>query len=282
MFRVNGIVDSRIRFASPVQWIVRQMRCSSFSALLFVGLVLMFLVAPLIVVIVFSLHNIPRMSLPFNGVSFRWYIRLFADTEVHQSIMRSLAAGIATAIFATPLGVSAALSVRILPPRLRNFILAIVLLPSAVPGLLLAVALAIYWRGALGLRFSLAVAVAGHILLALPFVILTMNASVSNFRYSLLEAARDLGASPLQTFRDILFPIIRPAIEGSALLAIAISLDEFIVTLFVGGRDTTLPLLIWGRIQRSVDPSLNALATCLLFATTLLAFLAVRRTTRKL
>lgn len=101
-------------------------------------------------------------------------------------------------------------------------------------------ALAIYWRGALGLRFSLAVAVAGHILLALPFVILTMNASVSNFRYSLLEAARDLGASPLQTFRDILFPIIRPAIEGSALLAIAISLDEFIVTLFVGGRDTTL------------------------------------------
>lgn len=241
----------------------------------------MFLVAPLIVVIVFSLHNIPRMSLPFNGVSFRWYIRLFADTEVHQSIMRSLA-GIATAIFATPLGVSAALSVRILPSRLRNFILSIVLLPSAVPGLLLAVALAIYWRGALGLRFSLAVAVAGHILLALPFVILTMNASVSNFRYSLLEAARDLGASPLQTFRDILFPIIRPAIEGSALLAIAISLDEFIVTLFVGGRDTTLPLLIWGRIQRSVDPSLNALATFLLFATTLLAFLAVRRTTRKL
>jgi ABC-type spermidine/putrescine transport system permease subunit II len=124
--------------------------------------------------------------------------------------------------------------------------------------------------------------VLGHILLALPFVILTLNAAVAHFRFSLLEAARDLGASPWQAFRTVLFPLIRPAVEGAALLSAAISLDEFIVTLFVGGRDTTLPVLIWGRVQRSVDPSLNALATTLLAATTILALLAARRTAVRL
>jgi spermidine/putrescine transport system permease protein len=105
-----------------------------------------------------------------------------------------------------------------------------------------------------------------------------MNAAVTNFRFSLLEASRDLGATPWQTLRTILLPLIRPAIIGSALLAAAVSIDEFIVTLFVGGRDTTLPVLIWGRVQRSVDPSLNALASTLLVATTILALLAARRT----
>lgn len=278
--QLRGATQARMAIAVKVYR--RRLRGSNFWASLFVGLVLVFLLAPLIVVIIFSFHNIPRMSLPLNGLSLRWYRQLFSDAEVHQSMKRSLAAAMATAVIATPLGISAALGLRLLSARLHNFILTVILLPSAVPGLLLAVALAIYWKGTLGLGFSLTVAVAGHVLLALPFVVLTMNASVSNFRYSLLEAARDLGASQSQTFRDVLFPLIRPAIEGSALLAMATSIDEFIVTLFVGGRDTTLPLLIWGRIQRSVDPSLNALATCLLLATTLLAFIAVRRTSVKL
>jgi spermidine/putrescine transport system permease protein len=197
-------------------------------------------------------------------------------------VTRSLLAALVTALVAAPIGVLAALGLRALSERARTAMLGALLLPIAVPGLLLAVALAIYWSGALGQRYSLWAAILGHILIALPFVILTMNAAVANFRFSLLEAARDLGAGPWRTFRDILFPLIRPAVEGAALLAAAISLDEFIITLFVGGRDTTLPVLIWGRVQRSVDPSLNALATTLLIATTVLALLAARRTAVRL
>ena len=151
-----------------------------------------------------------------------------------------------------------------------------------MPGLLLGVALAIYDQQVVHVHYSLAAATAGHILLALPFVILTMNAAVSGFRWTLLEAARDLGASPWHAFRTVTFPLIRPAVEGAMLLSAAISLDEFIVTFFTAGNDTTLPLLVWSRIQRSVDPSLNALATTLLVATTILALLAARRTTVKL
>jgi len=259
----------------------RRTRRPWLSALL-VGAVMLFLFAPLIVVVAFSFNSIPRMSLPLAGLSLQWYQGLLEDPEVRQALTRSLIAAVVTALIAGPLGVLAALGLRALSERLRTIVLGAMLLPIVVPGLLLAVALAIYWNGLLGQRYSLSVAIAGHVLLALPFVILTMNAAVSSFRFSLLDAARDLGAGPWQAFRDILFPLIRPAVEGAALLAAAISLDEFIVTLFVGGRDTTLPVLMWGRVQRSVDPSLNALATTLLAATTILALLAARRTTVKL
>lgn len=252
------------------------------AAAITVAAVLAFLFAPLVIVVAFSFNSIPRMSLPLAGFSTRWYEELWGDPEVRQALGRSLIAALATALVAGPLGVLAALGLRALSERLRTVLLGAMLLPIVVPGLLLAVALAIYWNGVLGQRYSLAAAIIGHILLALPFVILTMNAAVSGFRFSLLDAARDLGAGPWAAFRDILFPLIRPAIEGAALLAAAVSLDEFIVTLFVGGRDTTLPVLMWGRVQRSVDPSLNALATTLLVATTVLALLAARRTTVRL
>jgi spermidine/putrescine transport system permease protein len=249
---------------------------------LFVIGVMLFLFAPLVVVVAFSFNSIPRMSLPLAGLSLRWYEELWGDPEVRQALTRSLIAAVVTALIAAPLGMLAALGLRALSERLRNVVLGAMLLPIVVPGLLLAVSLAIYWNGLLGQRYSLSAAIIGHVLLALPFVILTLNAAVSSFRFSLLDAARDLGASPWQAFRDILLPLIRPAVEGAALLAAAISLDEFIVTLFVGGRDTTLPVLIWGRVQRSVDPSLNALATTLLVATTILALLAARRTAVRL
>jgi ABC-type spermidine/putrescine transport system permease subunit II len=244
--------------------------------------VLAFLFLPLVVVVAFSFNDIPRLSLPITGLSLRWYEQAYTDPEVRQALQRSLVAAGLTALIAAPLGILAALGLRALSERWRTTTMGFLLLPIAVPGLLFAVGLAIYWRGVLGLPYSLSVAVLGHILLALPFVILTMNAAVSHFRFSLLEAATDLGASPWRTFRDILFPLIRPAVEGAALLSAAISLDEFIVTVFVGGRETTLPVLLWGRVQRSVDPSLNALATTLLVATTFLALLAARRTAVRL
>jgi ABC-type spermidine/putrescine transport system permease subunit II len=260
----------------------RRRRRVPIGAAAFVALVLAFLFAPLVVVVLFSFHSIPRMSLPIEGLSLRWYETVFSDAQVRQALQRSVVAAIATALVAGPLGILAAIGLQQVSARTRSTLMGAMLLPIALPGLLLAVALAIYWRGALGLSYSLTAAVVGHILLALPFVVLTMNAAVSNFRFSLLEAARDLGATPFAAFRTVMLPIIRPAVEGAMLLSAAISIDELIVTLFIGGRDTTLPVLIWGRVQRGVDPSLNALATTLLVATTILALLAARRTTVRL
>ena len=106
----------------------------------------------------------------------------------------------------------------------------------------------------------------GHVIVCLPFVILTMNARLETFDFTTLEAARDLGASPFRTFLDITFPLIRPSIIGAALLAAALSLDEFVVTWFNIGSQQTLPVLVWGLMRRGVDPSINAVASVLLLS----------------
>jgi spermidine/putrescine transport system permease protein len=249
------------------------------GAVAYVVLVFAFLFAPLVVVVGFSFNAIPRMALPITEVSLRWYQSVFSDPQVIQAITRSALAGIATAVVAGPLGIAAALGLNGLSARTRSVLLSAVLIPIMVPGLLLAIALALYYRELLHVGYSLPAAVAGHVLIALPFVILTMTAAVSGFRFSMLEAARDLGATRWQAFRTVTLPILRPAVLGAMLLSIAISVDEFIVSFFVAGRETTLPMLIWSRVVRGVDPSLNALATILLVVTSVLALLASRRTT---
>lgn len=248
------------------------------AAAAYICLVFAFLLSPLVVVVVFSFNAIPRMALPITDFSLRWYRGVFGDPEVIRAIIRSAVAGLATAVIAGPLGIAAALGLQGLSPRTRSVLLSVVLIPIMVPGLLLAIALALYYREFLGIEYSLRAAAAGHVLIALPFVILTMNAAVAGFRFSMLEAARDLGATRWQAFTTVTLPILRPAVVGGMLLSIAISVDEFIVSFFVAGRDTTLPMLIWGRVVRGVDPSLNALATILLVVTSLLALLASRRT----
>ncbi len=270
--------------ATPTPWRAtvggRQRRTPQrLGAGLFLLVVLAFLGLPLLTVVVFSFNTLPRVSLPLAGLTIHWYEVAFGDPAVRQALIRTAIAAVATALIAGPFGVAAALGLQLISARARLTLLTAIQLPIAMPGLLLAVALAIYYRQVLGIGFSLWAAIAGHIMIALPFVVLVMNAAVANFRFSMLEAARDLGASPLQAFSTVTFPLIRPAIEGAMLLSIAISVDEFIITLFTVGRDTTLPMLIWSRVQRNVDPSINALATVLLVATTIFALLAARRTT---
>ncbi len=135
----------------------------------------------------------------------------------------------------------------------------------AVPVLVLGVALAVLFTN-LARPPSLLNAAVGHIVVALPFVVLTVNARLETFDFSTLEAARDLGASPLRTFRDVTFPLIRPSVIGAALLAAALSLDEFVVTFFNIGNDTSLPVLVWGLLRRGINPSINALASVVLLS----------------
>ena len=211
-------------------------------------------------------------------MSLRWYSKAFDDPEVVAALGRSAIAALATGLVAGLLGILAALGLQGLPTRARTFVQSIVLVPIATPALLLAIGLAIYYNR-LGVKpLRLPMAISGHILIALPFVLLTMSAALENFRFSLLEAARDLGASRLRAFWTITFPLVLPAVIGAILLAAAVSIDEFIIAFFTAGNDNTLPLVIYARIRRVIDPSLNALATILLLATTLLALMAARTT----
>jgi len=243
-------------------------------ALAFVGLILLYLYAPVAVIILFSFTTSPRLTIPIEGFTLGWYQAALANPQMATAIGNSLLLALVSAVGAGILGTAFAYGlVRLKNPRLRSALVAAGLLPAVVPLLVIGIALAVFFR-AIGSPQGLLNAAIGHVLVSLPFVVLTMNARLETFDFSILEAARDLGASPARTFLDITFPLIRPSIIGAVLLAAALSLDEFVVTWFNIGNEQTLPVLVWGLMRRGIDPSINAIAALLFLLLACLVFLS--------
>jgi spermidine/putrescine transport system permease protein len=246
----------------------------------YVGVVMVLLFMPLVVMGVFSLQPAARLSFPLSGFSLRWYDALLHDGQVGESLRRSLLLGFGTALGSGLLGLQAALALVRLGGRARSVISAVALLPLAFPALLYAIGVALFFHE-LGVGFSLWATLAAHIVVTLPFSFLIIAAALERFRFSMLEAARDLGASAPRAFWTITLPNVLPAILGAMLLSMAISIDEFVIAFFTAGPgNQTLPMLLYGRLNLGVTPSLNAVGSVLLLLTTGLALLSARATTR--
>jgi ABC-type spermidine/putrescine transport system permease subunit II len=227
------------------------------------GVVLFYLYAPIVVIVLFSFTTSPRLTFPIGGLTLKWYESAFSDPLMSTALVNSVILAVVSAIVAGTLGTAFAFGlVKLKSLFVRRALLGAGLLPAVVPLLVIGIALAVLFRGT-GLRPGLFNAAIGHILVSLPFVLLTMNARLETFDFSILEAARDLGASPPRAFLDITLPLIRPSMIGAALLAAALSLDEFVVTWFNIGNDQTMPVLVWGLMRRGIDPSINAIAAVL-------------------
>lgn len=246
-------------------------------SLAFVALVLAFLFLPAIVVVVFAFEPTERLSLPLTGFSLKWFGVVLGTREFQTAVTNSVIAAATSAVAATLLGTGAAFGLSHLRPSWRQTGSTLFLLPAVVPGLLLGVSLIILYR-LMGLQTGIGTIVIGHIVICAPFVVLTVSAQLDQFDRSLLEAARDLGASGWRATWDVTMPLVRTAIVGAAFLAAALSLDEFIVTFFINGGVTTGPLLIWGLMRLGIDPSINALATLVLVATVVLCVISSRVT----
>lgn len=236
------------------------------GAALFVAAVLLYLYAPVIVTVLFSFADSPRLSLPIEGLTLEWYGRALSNPLIVTALKNTVILAAVSAVGGCLAGTAFAFGIlRLRRARLRRVLLGASLLPAIVPLLVIGISLAVFFR-ALGSQPGLFNAAIGHIVVSLPFVILTLNAKLETFDFSVLEAARDLGATPFRAFRDITLPLIRPSVIGAGLLAAALSLDEFIITWFNVGTELTAPVLVWGLMRRGVDPSINALATLFLVA----------------
>jgi spermidine/putrescine transport system permease protein len=230
---------------------------------LFVGLVLAYLYAPIAVIVGFSFTTSPRLSMPIEGFTLNWYAAALDNPLMAKALVNSLLLAAVSALVSGTLGAACAFGlVASKRPRLRSVLLTLALMPAVVPLLIIGISLAVFFRF-LAMPQGLLNAAIGHVLVSLPFVVLTMNARLETFDFSVLEAARDLGASPRRAFLDITLPLIRPSVLGAALLAAALSLDEFVVSWFNIGNQQSVPVLVWGLMRRGVDPSINAIATML-------------------
>jgi spermidine/putrescine transport system permease protein len=242
---------------------------------IYVALMVAFLFAPAVVVVLFSFNATSSTSLPFAGFSVRWYRAAFGDDQFVEALENSLKVAFATAAIVAFVGTNAAFALARKRSRVLDAFSAFVSTPLIVPGLFLGVALLSFYDE-IGMRRTLLTVIFGHALVTLPFVVLIVNARLARLDRSVDEAARDLGATALQTFWKITFPLVRPALAGSILIAIAWSFDEFIITFFTIGPKITLPILIWGKLRLGVDPSVNAIASVILAATITLTAVAGR------
>jgi spermidine/putrescine transport system permease protein len=234
-----------------------------------------FLYAPLFVIALMSFNASTAPTLPIHGFTFDWYQDLVDDTRfVRASIFTLKVAGVSTAI-AVVLGTAAALGVALRGGLAYRLATGLYVVPLLVPALVLAISIAAFLR-LLEIRLSFWTIVAGHVVINAPLIYLIVAARLRGFDWSLVQAARTLGANPFQAFRRVTAPLLAPAVFGGAILAFAISIDNFVVSLFLTGGESTVPLLIWSMMRGGFTPAVNALATVLVVATLAVAIVGER------
>jgi spermidine/putrescine transport system permease protein len=231
---------------------------------LFTLAVIVFMITPIFLVVLFSFNRSALTSLPLTGLTLDWYRRLFANDSFWPALESSLIVGFSVALVSVVTGTLAALALARMRPRRAAVTMNILSIPMMMPALVIGIALLSYFVRLLDLPLSLGTVVLGHLLIAQPFVILIVYARLSTFDWAIVDSARDLGASPLTAFRTVTLPVIQPTIVGAALVALSISLDDFVITFFTIGGGNTLPTLVWGLVRTSLDPTINAMATLLL------------------
>jgi spermidine/putrescine transport system permease protein len=230
---------------------------------------LVFLWAPLLLVFLFSLHSTGSLTFPFEGFSTRWYDEVFSSEEIRTAARNSLTVAISTAIVTLILGTLAAYGLTRTSSRLRGPLSLLFFLPITLPGLFIGISLLVAFSR-VQFSLSLLTVTIAHLVYVFPFFFLVARAALERLDPALEETATDLGASRWTVFRRVTLPQVWPVLVGAACLAFALSFDEFVITFFVIGPDSTLPMYIWSSLRRTIDPSINAISSLLLAFTMLL------------
>lgn len=239
----------------------------------YVGLVLAFLVLPLVVVIALSFSPSRFFVFPPSGVSLRWYADLMSAPKWREAAFNSLIVGLGASFVATSVGLLAAWGLSEAKSRWANVATAWLVLPMGVPIVVVAVASFITYSqfGLASTRLGLILA---HAALGLPFVTIAVTATLRGFNRNLVRAAESLGASPFAAFRTVTIPVVMPGILTGAIFAFAVSFDEVIVALFQATPQLhTLPVEIFSGTRESITPTVTAAATVLMVVSILLLIL---------
>jgi putative spermidine/putrescine transport system permease protein len=240
----------------------------------YVGLFIAFILAPLIVVVGASFEPRELLRFPPDGLSLRWYAMALQSDEFVSAARTSLIVASLATLGSLLLGVPAAYALarfefagKVVASNLLNA-------PLLVPQLVIGVAL-LQILAALGIGASVLTLTAGHILIALPYVVRTIHASILGLEVSLEEAASNLGATRARVYWTVVLPIIRPALYSSLLFAFLISFDNAVISLFlVSARTTTLPIAMYNYVQYNLDPTIAAISSMLVAASVIAMYVA--------
>ncbi|MCB8883697.1 ABC transporter permease subunit [Acidisoma cellulosilytica] len=239
----------------------------------FAGLVVLFLISPLVLCVLFSFSTGLSSAFPIPGLGLHWYKVISADPQFWQAVSTTTRITLGCGIAATLIGLMAALGLARLRPRWAVFGLMLLCLPLMLPPLVLGLSLLTFFTF-IGLHPGVPATILAHLVFTQPFVTAVLYARVVALDQAAVEAARDLGASPLRAFLHVTLPAIGTSIVGSLLIAMALSLDDFVIAFFTT-RSNTLSTLIWGMMRTTITPAINAVGTGIILITLLITALAL-------
>lgn len=243
------------------------------------GLVIFFLVVPVLIVIPISFSSSTLLEFPPREYSLRWYRALLGSVEWRDAAWMSVKVAVLTTLVATPMGTAAAYGLHLGGFRLAGVLRLLVLAPILVPVILIAIGI-FYLYVLLGLNNTIAGLVLAHAMLSLPFVVVSVSAGLRSYDMAQERVARSLGASWFRAFRAITLPQIRLPVMSGALLAFISSFDEVIVSFFIsGGEYATLPRRMFNALRDQIEPTIAAISTILIVLS--VATVAVLEVARK-
>ena len=229
--------------------------------------VYIFMFAPIAVVLLLAFNNSQFGGFPIEGFSLRWFVKLYENEAIIRAFRTSMSLGALTALISTTIGVLASLALVRYQFRGKDFITTFLISPVLVPETVLAVGMLIFLRW-LSMPRSFLLLLVGHSIIALPFVVLVVQARLVGIKREYEEAARSLGANTVQTFFQITLPLLMPAVFAGALFAFTISFDNITATIFwrPAGMET-VPTQIFGMLRNSISPEINALGFVMIIIT---------------
>lgn len=241
-----------------------------FSLLIFV-LVQVFFYLPLLMLMVFSFNKSKGMH--WTGFSLRWYNELFCNSpQLWKATLNSVIVAISASTLATVIGTLGAVGLTWYGFRFKKYLRVVSFLPLILPEIVIGVSLLIFFA-ALHLKLSLFTIFIAHTTFNIPFVMLTVMARLEEFDYAIIEAAYDLGAREIDTLWRVIVPLSLPGIMAGFLLAVTLSLEDFVITFFVAGPgSSTLPLYVYSMIRFGVSPVINSLSVVIVGITIITAF----------
>jgi len=227
----------------------------------FTTLVIAFLFAPILVMIAFSFND-PRghQNITWQGFTLDNYLTIWNRSDITDPMVTSLTIAVISTIVATALGTMIALSLTRYDFRGRGILNLLIFIPMTAPEIILGASLLTLWV-AIGTARGLPTILVAHIMFNISYVVVTVRARLVGFNRSLEEAGMDLYATESTTFWKVTFPLIFPGILAAGLLAFALSIDDYVITLFSAGHTVTFPLWVYGASRIGIPPEVNALGT---------------------
>ncbi len=249
------------------------------SSKIYTGIIFAFLFAPIVVLLIFSFNEAKSLSV-FSAFSFKWYKELFNDRDTLESVKNTVVLAFVATAVSTAMGTAAAFGIyRVRRNWYKSIFNTVTNIPMINPDIITGISMMLVFVF-VGRLFGMATSLnfwtilIAHVTFCLPYVIFQVLPKLQQMDYSLVEAAQDLGCTPIRAFFKVTLPEIMPGIITGAIMAFTLSLDDFVISYFTSGNDfQTLPIRIYGMTKKTVTPKMYALATIIFFVTMALLLL---------